>query len=436
MTARDYALIQLDDRDLPNWPLKPGQRFAKRTGAPGPAPPEDPRDRALAEQIFNGVIKNLLHLQHLIEHYAGRKLRNIDPLVQKVLAIALYQLRFLDRIPPSAAINEAVEQTRRFRRPKAAGFVNAVLRNAQRQPHPPLPDPANDPERYAAIALSHPPEVYQRLRGLVEDDAIALQLCRHNNLEPPTIVRLFRGVNVEQLEAEGVSIEPHEQQGMYIVHPARRPILAHWAGQGLAQVQDPTSALVIEHADIRPGQIILDRCAGLGTKTLQMRDLLGDTGSITAVDPNHARCDALRKLLATRNLQNITVFETDRLARIESQIPRHFDRALIDAPCSNSGVLARRLEARYHQAPRALKSLEQLQNMILDDTAPFLAPGGRLIYSTCSIWPEENQQMMQRFLARHPHFRQIEERFTLPSTDPAAARYHDGGYLAVLRRDS
>src|SRR5438309_3931238 len=165
MSARDWALFELDHRRLPGW--KP--RLLRRR-----APVlRDPRDLALGEQILIGVIKNFLLLRHLTTHYSGRSLKSIDPLVQKILTVGLYQLRFLTRIPASAAVNEAVEQAKRFGRGKAAGFVNAVLRKVAADPTPPLPDRRADPAGYAEIALSHPRELFARFVTLLgTDDAV------------------------------------------------------------------------------------------------------------------------------------------------------------------------------------------------------------------------------------------------------------------------
>ena len=427
MNGRDYALIQLDGRRLPRWPdqLLRGQKQLV-------APP-DPRDRALGEQITAGVVKNLLLLQYLIEHYSGRPLKNIDSLVQKILAVALYQLRFLTRVPANAAVDEAVKQAKRFGRTKAAGFVNAVLRNATREPDPPLPAEQDDPQGFGEIVLSHPPQLLARLTELL-GIADALRVCRHDNAEPPTIVRLFAGQSPEALHAQGVTFTPHEQPGMFVVEGAKHAVLAAWAKAGVAQVQDPTAAIVADACDVSPGQIVLDRCAGLGTKTLQLRERLGDTGELFAVDASAARCEGLQQLIAARGLHNVHVSHGSMLSKLGDQLPRTFDRVLVDAPCSNSGVLARRPEARYAQDENTLASLAKLQRSILKDTAPHVASDGLLVYSTCSIWPEENERMVAVFLREHPSFELVNERATLPSLSDDAARYRDGGYFAVMRK--
>jgi len=409
MTARDFALITLDAQILPNWPAG-----LVRTGVPEEM---DDRDRALSERIYVTVVKNLLVLQYLTAHYAKRRLEQIDPLLQKIVAIGLAQLRFLDRIPPSAAVDEAVKQARRFGRKSAAGFVNAVLRNASREPEVALP---------ARLGLSHPAELIDRLAELFgEEEAVAI--CEHDNAEPPTLVRLFRGVEPKALEAAGVLIRPHHDAGIYVVEGARRSILAEWSRHGVAQVQDATAASVVPRLDVQPGQRVLDRCCGLGTKTRQISEYLGNNGSILAVDPSAIRCGILRE----QKIKNVEVLQSDSISPVN---PPPFDRILVDVPCSNSGVLARRAEARYTQTNQRLASLVKLQDEILTDTAPWLRPGGLLLYSTCSLWPEENQDRMTAFLAARADYALVDSALTLPSGKSDPANYRDGGYWCLLAR--
>jgi 16S rRNA (cytosine967-C5)-methyltransferase len=426
MNARDYALSQLDRLALPGW--KPGAMRSRAT------PPADPRDLALAEQIRVGVIKNLGMLEFLVDHYSNHR-EKIDPLVRKILAVAMYQLRFLTRIPASAAVDQAVEQVRRFGRPHASGFVNAILRRATREPDVPLPDEHADRRHYAMTALSHPPELFDRLVTLLGEEK-AVEFCRHNNAEPPTLVRAFRSAAFPPAELPtGVAIAPHKQPGMFVVSGAKRDLFARFASEGIAQVQDATAARVVEQMDLHPGQNVLDRCAGLGTKTLQIRERLSDVGWIMAMDPSEPRCQGLRGLVATRKLFNVAVVQASMLSQIRELQKPWFERILVDAPCSNSGVLARRPEARYTQNPQALQSLTTLQDQILDDCVPYLRAGGMLVYSTCSVWPEENEQRVARFLTQHPQFEQLRAESVWPSfetQDPA--RYRDGGFFAVLQQ--
>jgi len=428
MNARDFALIELDAKALPLWPARLVRGRSSDHG-----PPADPRDLALAEQLITGVVKNLRPLRYLIHHYSGRSLLGIDPLVQKILAIGLYQVRFLDRIPAHAAVDEAVEQAKRFGHGKAAGFVNAVLRRATREGPPATPDRGRNPQGYAEMVLSHPPELFRRLVGLL-GVADALRFCEHDHAEPPTIVRLFRGGSAGQLAKAGVVVRPHEQAGMFVVEGAKRSTLAEWAEGGIAQVQDPTAAMVAEQCDVHSGQRVLDRCAGLGTKTLQLHQRLEGSGVVVAVDASEERCGRLRELIRLRGLTGIAVHHASMLGQIKDALPESFDRVLVDAPCSNSGVLARRPEAIYSQTDKQLKSLERLQSEILHDTARWVAPGGLLVYGTCSIWPEENGDRVAEFLSVRADYEKVRDQTTWPSLEDEPTRYRDGGYFAVLRR--
>jgi 16S rRNA (cytosine967-C5)-methyltransferase len=185
---------------------------------------------------------------------------------------------------------------------------------------------------------------------------------------------------------------------------------------------------------IAGGMDLLDRCAGLGTKTLQMRDLMNGSGWIMAVDPSEARIEQLRRLLVVRKIENIALLQVPMLHAVPELRRPAFDRILIDAPCSNSGVMARRPEARYSQTAAAMTSLCELQDRILDDSADYLRPGGLLVYSTCSIWPDENGARVERFLSKRRDYALHDAHSTRPSLDDRPAGYHDGGYFAVLRR--
>jgi 16S rRNA (cytosine967-C5)-methyltransferase len=434
MNPRDLALLEIDRRRLPGWP----SRLIRPTCQIDKAPAADPRDVALAERLTMGTIKNLLHLQHLLQHHSSKRLRQIDPLVAKIAVIALYQLRFMQRVPASAAVDEAVEQARRFGRARAAGFVNAVLRNATRHPDPPPPDPARDPQAYASQILSHPGDLYRRLTRLL-GPCDALRVCRHNNAEPPTLVRLFRGVTKEQLHATApeVRLQPHEQSGMLVVESGGPRALAGWARSGLAQVQDATAARAVSLLDVRPGQRVLDRCAGYGTKTFQIYDDLCGRGEVVAVDPAAQRLRVLRELAVDRGIDNVAVHQAALLRDLGGIEPQSFDRILMDVPCSNSGVLARRAEARYHQQQPALDSLIRSQRDILADSAPYAVCGGLLVYSTCSLWEEENERQIEWFARSFPNFQPIASARVHPSLDPGEPiRYRDGGFFAVLRRQA
>jgi 16S rRNA (cytosine967-C5)-methyltransferase len=434
MKARDLALATLDEIELPNWPAGVA-RFPPHL----PRQANHPEDSELSQRIRIGVIENLLRINHIVELYANRPLKKIDPLVLKIIGIAMYQLLYLDRIPPAAAVDEAVKQAKAQNRISATGFVNAVLRRATREKPPALPDPAKFPREYARLACSHPVELFDRLEKLLGTEQ-ALQFCRHSNLAPPTILRLLPGATKDQLHVGDVSIFPHRTPGFFIIKPTPHALLRQWSFDGIAQAQDITSAQVVEHCDIQPGMNVLDRCAGRGTKTMQLAEKLNGKGKVIAIDSDRGKLKGLEDVIRHRRLSNVYWCcgkETD-CADVRSMLPRDgFDRVLIDAPCSNSGVLARRAAARYSQTDAAIDSLRELQRYIIRDTVGFLKPGGLLIYSTCSVWPEENGEISKWVMQTFPNLTHLNECTTLPSIESEdPLDYHDGGYVSVFRRES
>ncbi len=440
MNARDEALQHLLRARLPGWdsgrlPL-PRERDANT----------DARDIGLGLAISRAVTKNLLLLHHLIAHYSGRQVNQVDPLVQMVLAIALAQLRFFERLPPYAVVDQAVEQAKSLRLGKASGFVNAILRRALRDPDARLPE-RSFAQVYANIVLSHPPELFARLEKVMGAER-ALQVAERNNQEAPLIVR--RIASEMPTAPEGVTITPHQREGMFVVQGANEALLSEWSEKGIAQAQDPTSAAIVDPLALpltpgqRPGSEpeadgatsgrqlrICDRCCGVGTKTMQIAELA--TGAdVLAIDAAKHRIGILERTIAQRGAANVRT----HIGRVIPKGEAAFDRILIDAPCSNSGVLIRRPEAKYRQTDDNLRSVEQLQRQILADTVPHLAAGGILVYGTCSIWPEENERQIEWLLAQHPELTLSAMQTLLPGVDPDPTKHHDGGFWAVLKRSA
>ena len=453
MNARDYAVLTLDEKGLPGMPR---QAFKRKS----PTPPKDPRDRALAEHIVAGVVKNLKLLETLLVAHAERPIGQIDPRAGLILLVALYQLRFLDRVPDHAVVAEAVRQTRGFGEvafAKAGGFVNAVLRQAIREPDVPLPRREQDPAGYAEVVLSHPRALVEQLVALI-GVGDALLFCEHDNRTPPTLVRLIGRSRVEDLTLDAAPeptpddvglgedvqrevthrlvVREHEQEQVAVVEGAKQADFARWAESGVAQVQDATSAGIVRAFDVRPGMTVLDRCCGVGTKTQQLAELVGPEGRVFAVDALGSRVSTLRRIASRRaDLKNITAKRAEWANELPLDWPTQYDRILVDAPCSNSGVLARRPEARYAQHAAGQTELSALQLKILGDSWPLVAPGGQLAYATCSVWPAENGDVIDAFRVAHPDAQVLLERGVWPgfrTEDPT--RYREGGYVAVLQK--
>jgi 16S rRNA (cytosine967-C5)-methyltransferase len=448
---RDHALISIDEKRLPDWPAKTLKPLRLR-------PLVDPRDTALSHELELGVVRNLLFLRTLAQQFSGRHLRSIDVPVQKLLCLGLYQIHAVTRVNPAIVVNETVEASKRFGLGRAGGFLNAVLRKAAHARYADASDswhglpivqtwrdnPTETHARqYAEQILSHPPELFDRLyalESLTEPhlDAIAclrrvVSRCESHNRAAPIIARLLPGQTIATVIDAGVDAVPHVEPGFVVLKEVQREKLRELSQRGVMQVQDPTSGIAIDGLELAAGHVVLDRCAGRGTKTLQMAERVRPGGIVVAVDPSADRIRSLRQSTEARGIDWVQ----SHVARSCREQPiEMFDRVLIDAPCSNSGVLSRRAEARYSQNRKSLESLASVQWAILSDTANAVKPGGRLAWSTCSIWPCENGEMVKRFVETYPQFEIIRERSTMPAMTDDPTSHRDGGYVAVLvRRD-
>jgi 16S rRNA (cytosine967-C5)-methyltransferase len=354
------------------------------------------RDAGLASEIVLGSLRFQSQLDFLIGHFAGRDPARLDPEVGIVLRMGIYQLRYLNRIPAHAAVGESVELVKRARKRSAAGFVNAALRKVHRDP---VPFPGR------ATELSHPGwllESWDRQFGAEAAAAIA----RANLSAPESYVRIPAGVDVPP----GLVLEPAELPGSFRVLKGDP--------KGL-RVQDIGSQSVVPLLELEPGQSFLDVCAAPGNKTVQALEY-----GIRAV-----ACDLhWSRLSPMRNL-GCSLVVVD--ASLSLPFSARFDRILVDAPCSGTGTLARNPEIKWRLRPGDLDRLHEMQAALLRNALERLAPGGRLVYSTCSLERAENEAVVEEILKApdaRAQLRRIWRR--LPGIDPG-----DGFFAAVLTSD-
>ena len=345
----------------------------------------DSRDAGLAAEIVFGCLRFQRQLDFLISHYSGRDPK-LDTEVRIALRMGVYQMRWLDRIPRHAAVSESVELTRRARKRSAAPLVNAVLRKVTREPIP-------WPDRETALSC---PEwllaKWDRQFGAEITKRIAEAALR----EPEMYVRAPEGT-------EG--LEPTEVAGCYRVPRGIAPVGT--------RVQDIGSQSIVPLLELQPAQTFLDLCAAPGNKTAQAIE-----SGVTAV-----ACD-----LRWSRLKNISgcrrvVLDASRPLPFEVK----FDRILVDAPCSGTGTLARNPEIKWRLTPQGLAELTKLQRAILVNALDHLVPHGRVVYSTCSLEPEENEDVIAAVIAARPGFRVGQTLRRIPGCDPG-----DGFFAAVL----
>ncbi len=387
-----------------------------------------PRDRALATEIAYGVLRWRGRLDWIIEQAAGRPAGRIALPILCVLRAGAYQLLFLERVPAYAAVDQAARQARELGGPKAAGFVNGVLRHiARTRGEVPYPDPDRDPVAYLAARGSLPRWLAERWvarLGLPEATALGLA-C---NAAPPItyVGNALKGAPEEvrrALEADLGPVGPGTwAPGTFHVAGAGPPRDARALRDGLAFVMDEAAVLPMYLLGLAPGQRVLDACAGGGGKAAVAAGMLRGRGLIVGLEPQPRALRRLTEACARLGLDCVRPVRGDALragAFLRPAAAGGFDAVLVDAPCSGLGTLRRHPEIKWRVTPGKLAELAALQRAILKGVAPCLRPGGVLVYATCTTEPEENEAVVEAFLADHPAFRLEDAGPHLPG--PAAA---------------
>lgn len=389
-------------------------------------------DQRLVKELVYGVIRWRATLDHLIDRQVAR--RRPDERLRQLLRLGLYQMFWLDRIPDHAAVNETVALARRLGGTAGAGFLNAILRAMARQKEATRQYLAELKLKQPALGYSHPEWLVERWMTRWGQEATR-QFLEWNNTPPPLFARLntLKWTAEDLLvrwQREGVIFEPFKADWLpegLVYGLQEHPPLSTMASfqTGGFYVQDPSTLLAVHCLEPAPGQRILDACAAPGGKTSFIAQLAGNQALITAWDTTPERLQRLQENLHRLGVAKVTVAAADWEAAPQA----HFDRILLDVPCSNTGVIRRRVELRWRLQPQELQRLVREQRRLLACAARMLRPGGRLVYSTCSVEPEENQGAVRAFLLEHSDWKCLLERTLLPIQDRV-----DGAYMAVLTR--
>ena len=368
----------------------------------------DPRDAALCTEIVYGTLRWRRHLDWRLAPHLNRPLAKLDPWVRALLRLTLYQLVFLDRVPRWAAVDEAVSVARlKSRVPGPAEFVNAVLRSFTRVPGPPRP-PASAVEA-AGVRWSFPDWMAGRWIARHGPEE-AGRLMAALNERPPTTIRVntlrisrddlaARLRDEELAETDPTALAP---EGLTV----RRGAVGRWAAfaAGWCTIQDEASMLVARLLDPQPGDLVADTCAAPGTKTTHLAQLMGNRGRIVAMDPHAARLRLLTQAAARLGI-DIVEAHAGGVGAVAGRWKSRCDRVLVDAPCSNLGVLRRNPDVKWKREEADLVRVAEKQRGILASAAALARPGARLVYATCSLEPEENDLIVREFLTGHPEWR-------------------------------
>lgn len=378
----------------------------------------DLRDRAFMVELVRGVLRYRATLDWRLGLLSDRRIAKLPTLVQTILRLGAYQLLYLDRVPDSAAVNESVQMTKQQSRRLGrdwSGFVNAVLRALLRSPEPAWPDAGSDPVVALAVRYSCPAWLVERwCRRLGAERAEVL--CRASVEVPPLTLRvntlrtsraaLLADLAAAQVEADATSIS---EVGIQLSRSCSVIELPGYA-EGRFYVEDEAGQLIPLLLDVQPGQRVLDACAAPGGKATHLAALMENRGEIVAVDRATTRLDLVMANCRRLGVKILTPLDGDLRALVGAGIVSHpmlsrpFDRILLDAPCSGLGVLRRHPEGKWYKTPESIAQHRQMQVELLATTSRLLRPGGVLVYSTCSIEPEETESIIDEFCQAHHQF--------------------------------
>jgi 16S rRNA (cytosine967-C5)-methyltransferase len=384
-----------------------------------------PEDRALATELVYGVLRRQGRLDRALEAVSDRGLSGLDARVRIALRIAAYQILFLDRIPAYAAVSDAVDACKTMRGPRIGGLANALLRRLAERGEPPLPSADSDPLGYL-IEVAGLPEWLARLILAEQPVSEAVAFADALGVAAPLALR----ANTLRVDREGLlarladerpgaelTFSPIAPHGVLARH-MDSPFLTEAWTEGAFAVEDLGAQVVVELLGARPGERILDACAGVGGKSAQLAALAGNQAQIEAVDISPAKLSQARALFHRLGVKGVAVRAAD-LTQPLSGSEGGYDRILLDAPCSGLGVLRRHPEAARARGPDDLTALAATQRRLLDALVTHLRPQGAIVYSVCTFNRQECEEQIQGFLASHPDFR-IERPEASPGATPWA----------------
>jgi 16S rRNA (cytosine967-C5)-methyltransferase len=417
-----------------------------------------PRDAAFARALESAILERWITLETVLSSQIDRRWETLQPAVRAALLTGAAELLLLDGIPDHAAINESVNRVRQHVHQAAAGLVNAVLRKVARLRKDTLPAEHPDAQAFherrdllplsdgRALVLDQPIFAEEQVLRLEQQTshgedlvvhwigahgmAKTRDLCRHDLVRPPICITADDPEEIRPEAEEDGPLSPHDRAGFFVFNPRRAGIERFLEAYPHSRVQDPASAESVAGAYALKPKRILDFCAGRGTKTRQLAHAFPDA-MILATDVDAVRYADLERCFADH--PTIEVLRPEQLSKAIGLV----DLLMLDVPCTNTGVLPRRPEAKYRFSRESLASIATLQRKIVREAEPFLAPGGAILFSTCSLEPAENRRMVTWMERRFGlDCRNAAQRFPAGMPGDPPARIHDGSFHAVLLKSN
>jgi 16S rRNA (cytosine967-C5)-methyltransferase len=364
-------------------------------------------DKALLYEIVHGVVRWMGRLDWILNGFYKGQFSKAIPNLKNGLRVALYQIMFLDRVPDFAVVNEAVEFVKKLQGQKPADLTNAILRNIIRSKNGiRYPDPEEDLPGYLAAYYSHPSWMVKRYLARFGKDATEKLLTANNEKPFLTLKINALKTNPDDFKQLLNNVNLRYKHGKYLPEFFKLQNLTNitaweYYAEGFFNIQDESAGLACRLLDAQPGMKVLDMCAAPGGKTAYIAGLMHDEGEIIAIDRFEARLNIMRKNIERLGIKSIKLKETDALEFNDTG----FDRILADVPCSGTGTLCKKPDIKWKKDLLDIRRMTELQYRLLEKAASLVKQEGVVVYSTCSIEPEENQEIINKFLSEHPEFK-------------------------------
>lgn len=394
------------------------------------------QERSFLTRVCEGTLEHMIWIDYVIDQFSSVKVNKMKPVIRVILRSSVYELKYMDAVPDSATCNEAVKLVQKKGFYNLKGFVNGVLRNISRNLDTvQLPEQDAAPLKYLSVKYSMPEWIVEEWlkqypKEQVEEMLAAFQAEAPTGIRVNT-ARISKEALIRTLEQEGVTVRENEElpYGLYISGYDYLNSLPSFQ-EGLFYVQDISSMLVSHLADPKEGDYVLDVCAAPGGKSIHMAELLKGTGMVEARDLTPYKVGVIRENISRCQLSNIKVVQADA-RELRSQDIEKADIVIADLPCSGLGVIGKKSDIKYKMSREKQKELALLQQEMLNTVAHYVKPGGILMYSTCTINRDENEENVSRFLQKHPDFSVEMQKQLLPKPGR-----QDGFFIARLKKET
>ena len=392
-----------------------------------------PSSQAFVREIVYGVLEHKLTIDYYLDQLVRNGIENLKAAELTILRMGVYQLRYMNSVPEYAAVNESVVLAKKYCRGKA-GFINGVLREyLNRKMQLRLPDRGEDEVRYLSVKYSYSPWIIELWLEHYDMEFVERLLEAGNETAPLTVrlnwLKVMKKDLIDSLQKKGFEVSEGNLCQNALNVKGTGLLDSELYKLGMFTPQDESSLLVAEKLDPQQGETIMDVCAAPGGKTTAIAERMNNTGRIIASDIYRRKLDLIDKDARRLGILNIETRSWDA-TRVDSSMVQKADRVLVDAPCSGLGVIRRKPEIKYKEYNDDMELLPKKQLAILSASSAYVKPGGVLLYSTCTINPRENEQVVDTLLRKNLSFRQVERKLLLPDVDKT-----DGFFICLMKKD-